>query len=204
MHPQYTTRRPTIPANCAHCGKPFQARRDRALLRPVYCSRTCSNQAHVRPLVERFGERVDKSGDCWIWIGNIHVHGYGVIIDNHKTLLAHRVSWELHNGPIPDGMSVCHSCDRNYPVGNTSYRRCVNPSHLFLGTFADNMVDMVTKGRQAKGERVIAFAHLAEEQAKEIKQRYGTGESYESLAARYGLHIRTVHRLVQGKTWRHI
>lgn len=93
------------------------------------------------PLTERFWRKVDKSAGpegCWPWTGSRHGFGYGFVSAGGKRRGAHRVSWELANGPIPDGLSVCHRCD-NPP--------CVNPAHLFLGTVGDNTRDMMAKGR---------------------------------------------------------
>lgn len=76
---------------------------------------------------------VTESG-CWLWMGVIHASGYG----HYNGKKAHRLSWELHNGSIPDGMCICHKCD---------VPSCVNPNHLFLGTQGDNVRDAWTKGR---------------------------------------------------------
>jgi hypothetical protein len=89
----------------------------------------------------RFWMRIDKSaaGGCWVWTAARGDHGYGTLQgDNGRTVGAHRFSYELHNGAIPAGLVVMHSCD-NPP--------CVNPAHLSVGTHADNARDMVLKGR---------------------------------------------------------
>ena len=94
-----------------------------------------------RPIADRFWERVDKTGDCWLWTGSLNATGYGTIGKGGRgngIYLAHRVSFELHHGPIPDGLFVIHSCD-NPP--------CVNPAHLRAGTSRDNMQDAISRGR---------------------------------------------------------
>jgi HNH endonuclease len=95
---------------------------------------------------ERFWGRVDKSGECWEWTGSLGSHGYGEFGVAGDRVLAHRYSYELASGPIPDGLYVCHHCDN---------RRCVRPDHLFLGTARDNALDMVRKGRWEGKRRAI-------------------------------------------------
>src|SRR6185369_11378251 len=103
-------------------------------------------------VIQRFFSHVNKDGPapvhqpklgpCWIWTAGTS-RGYGQFSRSHKVKVpAHRVSWVIHNGPIPDGLFVLHRCDRP---------ECVRPDHLFLGTGDDNMADMVSKGRQAAG-----------------------------------------------------
>ena len=98
-----------------------------------------SNNPYCRPLEERFWEKVNRDGPggCWIWTGSTNGR-YGQVCLNGVPKKAHRISWEMKNGPIPDGLHCLHRCDRP---------ECCNPSHLFIGTQADNIADMIKKGR---------------------------------------------------------
>lgn len=92
------------------------------------------------PLEQRLWAGVDTTGDCWVWTRSTADFGYGKIGDGSRVRGTHVVSWELTNGPVPEGLWVLHRCD-NPP--------CVRPEHLFLGTAADNNQDMIRKGRAA-------------------------------------------------------
>jgi hypothetical protein len=153
-----------------------------------------------RPLEDRFWPKVDKRGpdECWEWKASRYVSGYGqfYIDRGHVHGRAHRVSYELANGPIPDDLFVCHHCDN---------RACVNPAHLFLGTNTDNMRDMVAKGRRPpnEGER-NARAILTEEDVLLLRARNRAGESYARLAREYGMSVSGMGHAIAGLNWRHL
>ena len=95
---------------------------------------------------QMFWEKVDKrsENECWNWLGAINQNGYGKIYRDYTAKSAHRISFEMHKGSILKGKNVLHTCDN---------RRCVNPNHLYLGTFKDNTKDMIDKGRGRAGRK---------------------------------------------------
>lgn len=130
---------------------------------------------------------VTESG-CWLWIGCCSKSGYGQIKDHYKTKTAHRTSYELHIGEIPEGMLVCHKCDVPF---------CVNPNHLFIGTSRDNILDSVSKGRHPHCE-THNKAKLTWENCDEIRS---SNEDMQVIADRLGVHFSTVYRVRRGETW---
>jgi hypothetical protein len=157
----------------------------------------------------RFWHRVDQSGGpdaCWPWTGARSKWNYGLLSVASRMEGAHRLAWTLFHGPIPDGIWVLHHCD-NPP--------CVNPSHLFLGTHADNMADMAAKGRGGGGAPTHTNparypvrvgernpnAKLTPGQVAEIRTLRTDGVSLRELGRRFGVHNRTIERIVKGDRW---
>lgn len=122
----------------------------------------------------RFWMKVSRSSptECWLWIGAKKPTGYGNIRRDKKYTTAHRVSWEIHFGEVPNGMQVLHSCD------NPS---CCNPHHLMLGTSMSNHIDMVKKGRSNSNHKNRRYGEenskhkLSADQVKEIRRKYIPG-----------------------------
>jgi len=149
----------------------------------------------VRPVADRFWEKVKRvEGDgCWEWQASICMT-YGQF-DWRFEPKAHRMAWVLTYGPIPLGLDVLHQCDN---------RICVRPSHLFLGTQADNAADMVAKGRSCRGT-AVNLAKLNEAIVRHIRSVYdGREYSYRSLGRKYGVSFRSIAAIVKGETWRHV
>lgn len=184
---------------CEHCKCTFQAfNYDIERGKGRFCSRKCHNAFRKSPaqFVQRFWSKVDKSGDCWIWKAAVSKYGYGMVGRRLWRSTAHRVAYVITNGEIPKGLLVRHKCD-NPP--------CVNPAHLELGTHADNMHDMVVRGRtnNQRGEKASG-AKLSNAQAKEMHARYHAknGPSQPALAAEYGVSSHCVFRVVHRRSYK--
>lgn len=147
------------------------------------------NMARAR---ERFWNNVavGRRDDCWTWLGNRNRKGYGMCSIKSKMRSSHRVAYEFAVGPIPNDLCVCHSCDN--PA-------CVNPSHLWLGTQADNAADMKAKGRAARGERNSRF-RITVELADEIRNRYtGKWGEQRALSREYGISNSHISSILNNK-----
>jgi hypothetical protein len=141
--------------------------------------------------LQRFWSKVDKSGDCWEWTAAT-IGGYGSFSIGDHTYKSHRISYAIKNGE-PGNTCVCHTCD------NPS---CVNPDHLWLGTYRDNNHDRDVKGRAASTEgEANGQAELTEETVREILR---SNESRETLAKRYGVDPAQISSIHSGKTWNHV
>lgn len=171
---------------------------------------------------------------CWLWSGKISSLGYGVSsirsIAGIKRGLAHRIAWTLTVGPIPDGIILCHNCDVSYPVGDISYRRCINPWHMRPGSHLENSTDCICKGRKnlsrgtdhwsatnrdkfmrtvydkmARAPRVVGEAHgmtcLTEDDVARIRT---TRASQSELASIFNVSQSTISNIINRKTWGHV
>lgn len=166
---------------------------------------TCVNPDHAilrreLRLEDRFWDKVVKSDGCWEWQGATYHFGYGAVRVKGKNHHAHRVSWELTHGAIPDGQKVLHRCD-NPP--------CVRPDHLFLGTDADNHADMMQKKRHSPPPVLLAEANpqtkLTVEIVREMRRRYAAGEvSMYRLAKEHSVDLSLASRIIKRTNWKHV
>ena len=133
----------------------------------------------------RFMAKVKKTGYCWEWVGALLKTGYGQFWYKKKMTRAHRVSYMLFTGMIPEDMNVCHTCDN---------RACVNPQHLFLGTAQENTLDSVKKGRWAT-------AKLNADAVADIRERLLRGENQHNIADIVGVNQSQISRINTGTRW---
>lgn len=186
-----------INAECLRCGAPMS----------IYPSdikhgrgRHCSLDCRKPKWPERFWQKMTIGSDvqCWNWNEYLDTGGYGRVWvpSLRREVKSHRVAWELRNGQIPSGIFVLHRCDN---------RRCCNPSHLFIGTIADNVRDCIRKGRtnQVKGERVYG-SRLNGEKVLQIRKARSAGERVKVLAEVYGVSEKTISSVALGRTWAHV
>lgn len=149
---------------------------------------TCRSQCE-KTTEDRFWEKVDWSGACWLWTACKDKNGYGFFRHEGKNLKAHRFVLSLVERDCPDGAYVCHACD------NPS---CVNPDHLWIGDNSANQVDASRKGRHA-------HQRLDTDDVREIRRRRAAGETGASLAREFGLSSNGyVRNIVTRRKWAHV
>jgi len=132
--------------------------------------------------MKRFWKHVDKSGDCWEWTA-CKSRGYGKFGLDGKTLRAHRVSYALEIGPIPDGMVICHKCDNP---------GCVNPAHLFAETQKHNLSDMRSKGRAAHLKFLTRF------EVAMTRLLFMSGMKQAAIGREFDVTRSRIHQIVRG------
>lgn len=165
---------------CPTCWTDFLAERDRQQC----CSRSCAQRRRYGDVTTRFWTKVNKTDGCWLWTGALDTSKYGILLIHGTPRTAHRVAWELINGPIPDGMCVCHHCD---------VRHCVNPAHLWLGTNADNVADKLRKGRGA--------STLTPDDVRAIRS---STASDRELGLLFGIQTQNITLIRTRKAWKHV
>lgn len=198
---------------CENCKKEFLTRK-RASRIIRFCSKKCSNillnpiksklwsdfreerknethEIFIEKIRTSFERLFNKSDSCWMWQGSVKSSKklkYGNFSFRNVNWIAHRCSWFIYKGDIPDGLLVLHKCD---------VPSCVNPDHLFLGTHLDNQRDKITKGRH-KGEKLNPI------KVKELKQLMISEFGDMNLARKYGVSYQTIWHIRTGKTWKDI
>lgn len=167
-----------------------------------FCSRTCKYLAARVEIKDAFWQKVRKTDSCWFWTGSSDEHGYGTLNTRRshpKIQKAHRISWELANGPIPPGLWVLHKCDTP---------PCVRPDHLFLGNRSDNMKDAASKGRLDQQKRPLArraaVAKITPEIVREIRRAAIGADSYAQLSRQFNLTATHISYIVRRMVWKDI
>lgn len=146
---------------------------------------------------KRLLEKIEKTKYCWNWKGFRRPDGYGQISEGGrqgKSLLCHRVSWEIFRRKIPKDIFVLHTCDN---------RKCVNPKHLYLGTQLDNMRDAKKRNRIPKGEKRWN-SKLCEKDIHKIKEIRNRGFSFIKIGNIFNVSKETVRSIIMGRTWSHL
>lgn len=204
-------------STCEQCKKEFDWVRYKNQTVARFCSKSCwykkngkklasfnderfqwnkaSEEEKLEKLKMNYEKHVVRKDGCWGWLGPVDKNGYGQLPCGYQKLIkAHRVSWRIYKGDIPEKHVICHSCD-NPP--------CTNPDHLFIGTKKDNAQDMMKKGRSTRGERNYN-AKLTEEDVKNIKFLLSLGVTGTRISKDFKISESVIHGIKKGIYWRHI
>lgn len=144
--------------------------------------------------------KIGNPDECWEWQANLDAKGYGhfQLVEGNPlgrtNPRSHRVSWFIAFGTIPENYCVCHKCDN---------RKCVNPHHLFLGTYDDNNKDRAEKGRSAVGENAPT-AKLTEADVLEIRKMISEGITQREIARMFNVAHVAIGNISRGQTWKHL
>lgn len=143
-------------------------------------------------LIEENSIPVPEAG-CWLWTGTCSNKGYGAIPLGKRGMKAkaHRVSWSAKNGPIPDGLVVCHKCDTP---------QCVNPDHLFVGTVFDNNRDRRDKGGYIGNSGLAVVSERDVVEIRDLEQAM----THSEIAGHYGISQRNVSHICRRRSWKHV
>lgn len=182
--------------HCNHCGQYYE--------RPsqFYCSQACYFTYRKQKARESDNKRfwskvlvgdVDK---CWEWKPNTNANPYGRFVMGGKEMGAHRAAWLFAYGKIGSNLCVLHKCDNTI---------CVNPKHLFLGTYADNIRDCIQKGRwvERTGE-LNPYARLTDDQVQQMRQLFNSGKLIKDIAAMFGCSQSNAGNIVNHRAWKHL
>jgi len=184
--------KPKQPCTVEGCDKPQEAR--------GWCHRHYTYwRANGRPEPirisdhDRFWSQVDKSGECWLWMGSRNANGYGMFQFQGRRERAHRVSFLFEYGDYPKPYG-CHTCDTP---------QCVRPDHIKAGTAYDNTRDRVVRNRQLRGEQVPT-AKLTASDVLKIHELLDQGVIHKEIGKRFGVVATTISNIRTGKIWRHL
>ena len=166
---------------CRACGKDMPKQRNK------FCSDACSFQSKVK---------IEESTGCVLWVASVARDGYGSFYARGKLIPAHRAAFRMAYGEFNESLNVPHRCDNP---------RCVNPDHLFLGTQAQNVADMLRKQRHVPSRGVAnGRSKLTDEIVRDMFVLRSKGQSFESIGRIYGVSRVTVSSIVKRLAWRHV